>query len=161
MGYSEVPCRLCGVSFNIGRIRRPEDPPSEGWRSTGDGKDFVEGDLGEEEKGCQLVERKSDFHERQSREKKRTKSVTDFHSDDEEDSDYVDEEEVEDEGYEFESDDDLVEDSGEGSSDEEVEDDSQDRHIRYLRGELESENFQGKSGQVDEGGFFLRYLIYV
>ncbi|CAI6342242.1 unnamed protein product [Periconia digitata] len=31
MGYSEVLCQICGVSFNIGRIRRPDEPRSAAW----------------------------------------------------------------------------------------------------------------------------------
>jgi len=150
IGYEEILCRLCGVSFNIGRIRRPEDPPSEGWTSTGDGKGFVEGQLCEEEDGCQLVERRDDFANPQSRDPV-IKSVGNYSFDDEEDSDYVDEEEVEDEEYDFESDDDLVEDSGEASSDERMEGDSHDQHIRYLRGEVDSGDFQDILGNDDEG----------
>ncbi|KIN03069.1 hypothetical protein OIDMADRAFT_102868 [Oidiodendron maius Zn] len=36
MGYSEAKCRLCGISFNIGRIRKAGEPRSDGWQSTGD-----------------------------------------------------------------------------------------------------------------------------
>jgi len=35
MGYSEIKCHLCYVSFNIGRIRRINEPMSGGWDSTG------------------------------------------------------------------------------------------------------------------------------
>lgn len=44
MGYSEVVCRLCGVSFNIGRRRLRSEPAWTGWRCTGDAKQV----------GCQL-----------------------------------------------------------------------------------------------------------
>lgn len=31
MGYVEIDCQLCGVSFSIARIRRPEEEPSQAW----------------------------------------------------------------------------------------------------------------------------------
>ncbi|GKU20984.1 unnamed protein product [Fusarium langsethiae] len=31
MGYSEVLCRICGVSFNINRFRTDQEPPSAAW----------------------------------------------------------------------------------------------------------------------------------
>jgi hypothetical protein len=31
MGYTEGFCQLCGISFNIARIRRPEEPESDAW----------------------------------------------------------------------------------------------------------------------------------
>ncbi|KAF3005603.1 hypothetical protein E8E13_001920 [Curvularia kusanoi] len=37
MGYSEIACRLCGVSFNIGRRRLRSEPEWMGWENTGDG----------------------------------------------------------------------------------------------------------------------------
>lgn len=41
MGYSEVPCRLCGLSFNISRIRTASEPLLSGWSCTGDGRYIV------------------------------------------------------------------------------------------------------------------------
>ncbi|KAF2451018.1 hypothetical protein P171DRAFT_427261 [Karstenula rhodostoma CBS 690.94] len=35
MGYSEVLCNICGVSFNIGRIRTPNEPRSAAWSRFG------------------------------------------------------------------------------------------------------------------------------
>ncbi|KAF2641925.1 hypothetical protein P280DRAFT_468412 [Massarina eburnea CBS 473.64] len=35
MGYSEVPCHLCAVTFNIGRIRTPLEPRSAAWSRFG------------------------------------------------------------------------------------------------------------------------------
>ncbi|KAF3015009.1 hypothetical protein E8E14_008347 [Neopestalotiopsis sp. 37M] len=35
MGYSEIACQICGVSFNIGRIRTPTEPRSAGWNYNG------------------------------------------------------------------------------------------------------------------------------
>ncbi|KAK7184551.1 hypothetical protein DPSP01_012858 [Paraphaeosphaeria sporulosa] len=35
MGYSEVLCNICGVSFNIGRIRTPTEPRSAAWSRFG------------------------------------------------------------------------------------------------------------------------------
>lgn len=32
MGYSEVYCHICGVSFNMGRVRTKNEPRSHGWR---------------------------------------------------------------------------------------------------------------------------------
>lgn len=37
MGYSEILCHICGVSFNISRIRTEHEPPSAAWSNTGDG----------------------------------------------------------------------------------------------------------------------------
>ncbi|KAF7553515.1 hypothetical protein G7Z17_g3558 [Cylindrodendrum hubeiense] len=34
MGYSEVHCHICGVSFNIGRIRTPSEPRTAAWSSS-------------------------------------------------------------------------------------------------------------------------------
>lgn len=38
MNYLEIPCRLCGVSFNIARLRLPEEPIVEGWSKAPDSK---------------------------------------------------------------------------------------------------------------------------
>lgn len=35
MGYSEVLCQICGVSFNIGRIRTPQEPRKDAWGNWG------------------------------------------------------------------------------------------------------------------------------
>ncbi|KAK5126435.1 hypothetical protein LTR85_010671 [Meristemomyces frigidus] len=44
MGYSEVLCHICGVSFNIGRIRRSDEPRSAAWAGSGGRDDsFVDG----------------------------------------------------------------------------------------------------------------------
>ena len=43
MGYVEILCQLCGVSFAIGRLRRPDEPYEAAWDYTG--SDFV-GDEG-------------------------------------------------------------------------------------------------------------------
>lgn len=37
MGYYEVLCRICGVSFNISRFRTDGEPAEAAWRNTGDG----------------------------------------------------------------------------------------------------------------------------
>ena len=34
MGYVEVYCQLCTVSFNIARVRTPHEPPSSAWGSS-------------------------------------------------------------------------------------------------------------------------------
>lgn len=39
MGYSERVCQICAISFNIGRIRKADEPPAAGW--AGYGEDFV------------------------------------------------------------------------------------------------------------------------
>lgn len=36
MGYSEVLCRICGVSFNISRFRKEGEPREAAWQNTGD-----------------------------------------------------------------------------------------------------------------------------
>ena len=38
MNYLEIPCRLCGVSFNIAHLRLPEEPIAEGWSKAPDSK---------------------------------------------------------------------------------------------------------------------------
>ncbi|ETS74354.1 hypothetical protein PFICI_14220 [Pestalotiopsis fici W106-1] len=37
MGYSEIACQICGMSFNIGRLRTPTEPRSAAWNYTGYG----------------------------------------------------------------------------------------------------------------------------
>ena len=37
MGYSEIACQLCGVSFAIARLRRADEPPEAAWDYTGEG----------------------------------------------------------------------------------------------------------------------------
>ena len=43
MGYVEIVCQLCGVSFAIGRLRRPDEPQEAAWDYTGSG--FVVGNV--------------------------------------------------------------------------------------------------------------------
>ena len=42
MGYCEILCQLCGVSFAIARLRRADEPEEAGWDYTG--SDFVDAD---------------------------------------------------------------------------------------------------------------------
>jgi hypothetical protein len=121
MGYSEVHCRLCGVSFNISRIRKQGDPQSDAFKNTGDGlyPGFVDENQGSDcvaSDGCSLVRRlvvdtmgqfPSGGEEEQSEQ-----VADDIESrwrgeEDREDGDYI-EESSEDENHEYESDDDLV-----------------------------------------------------
>jgi hypothetical protein len=37
MGYSEIYCQLCGVSFAIARIRTPQEPIEAAWAYHGPG----------------------------------------------------------------------------------------------------------------------------
>ncbi|KAK5102511.1 hypothetical protein LTR70_000367 [Exophiala xenobiotica] len=62
MGYSEIYCHICGVSFNIGRVRAPHEPRSAAWDSSGyrDGDSFVDNrgtDECERNSGCMRVYR--------------------------------------------------------------------------------------------------------
>ncbi|PGH06212.1 hypothetical protein AJ79_06600 [Helicocarpus griseus UAMH5409] len=61
MGYSEVCCQLCGVTFAIARHRRADEPPEAAWDYTGTG--FISSDHEEElvdfcgeHSGCQLMQ---------------------------------------------------------------------------------------------------------
>ncbi|KAF2169609.1 hypothetical protein M409DRAFT_52136 [Zasmidium cellare ATCC 36951] len=62
MGYSEQLCQICGVSFNIARIRRPDEPRSAAWIYYG--SDFVdaEGTIQNcgRKSGCMIVDRDLD-----------------------------------------------------------------------------------------------------
>ncbi|KAF4971326.1 hypothetical protein FZEAL_9876 [Fusarium zealandicum] len=70
MGYSEVLCHICGVSFNISRFRTGTEPRAAAWTNTGDGKySFVQlpdiyyymNHAGcSRDSGCFCVERPSD-----------------------------------------------------------------------------------------------------
>ncbi|KAH6876571.1 hypothetical protein B0T10DRAFT_497762 [Thelonectria olida] len=61
MGYSEVECHICGVSFNISRFRTSTEPRSAAWKNTGDGvSDFVDantlnGSFCSKKSGCSFV----------------------------------------------------------------------------------------------------------
>lgn len=46
MGYSEVYCHICGISFNVGRVRRPDEPRTAAWsgQSSLPGVSFIEDD---------------------------------------------------------------------------------------------------------------------
>ncbi|RMZ44820.1 hypothetical protein CA14_011003 [Aspergillus flavus] len=50
MGYTEYVCVLCGVSFNIARIRTPDEPPNCAWAHIGGSQDWV--DAWCDGKGC-------------------------------------------------------------------------------------------------------------
>jgi len=56
MSYLEIPCRLCGVSFNIARLRLPEEPIAEGWYKAPDSKavDNIGFDPSCHRKDCEL-----------------------------------------------------------------------------------------------------------
>lgn len=44
MGYSEILCTICGVSFNIARIRRKDEPTTAAWNYVNEADSFVEAD---------------------------------------------------------------------------------------------------------------------
>ncbi|KAK7417483.1 hypothetical protein QQX98_004603 [Neonectria punicea] len=63
MGYSEIYCQICGVSFNIGRVRRAGEPRSHAWDDSGfaaggfvQSKHFTSRDCGP---GCMVTPRES------------------------------------------------------------------------------------------------------
>lgn len=58
MGYNETMCQLCGVSFAIARLRRPDEPESAGWDSSGTSFVDAENDdaMCEDGSGCTFVE---------------------------------------------------------------------------------------------------------
>src|SRR6187402_1668478 len=53
MGYSEVVCQLCGVSFAIARIRRIEEPIESTWNYFG--SEYVDSEVCADGSGCQMV----------------------------------------------------------------------------------------------------------
>ena len=58
MGYFEYLCQLCGVSFAIARLRRPDEPPEAAWDYAGFSyvheTEFLAGLCGESS-GCQIL----------------------------------------------------------------------------------------------------------
>jgi hypothetical protein len=67
MGYSEIVCQICSVSFNISRFRTEHEPASATWRNTGDGvepypatDDFVLEDFKCITDGCYFIRRTGD-----------------------------------------------------------------------------------------------------
>jgi hypothetical protein len=127
MGYSEVQCRLCGVVFNIGRLRRIDEPLESGWINTGDWTWFANASDGPanctDADGCRYFRRETE---------PTLGPYTEWRAianDDESDADYVYESSDGDEDYEFESDDDLVGD----------EKDTQDDDVGMTDAESESE----------------------
>ncbi|OCK80677.1 hypothetical protein K432DRAFT_38253 [Lepidopterella palustris CBS 459.81] len=140
MGYSEVLCKICGTSFNMGRIRRPSSPASHAWAYAEPGiaqnfvtKEYITQDRCKPDSGCRNVLRID-------------ASGTDLCAwgkngggkdewlvaeGDEEDGEYVYESDAsgEEEGFEWESDSDVVcgdgrdsEEEGDGSEGDEEED---------------------------------------
>lgn len=58
MGYTERVCQLCGISFNIGRIRKSGEPESDAWDCYAKRASFVTIDVDGNEcrdRGCQDV----------------------------------------------------------------------------------------------------------
>lgn len=111
MGYSEVYCHICGVSFNIGRIRKPDEPPSSAWDNTGYSTGlFVRSPTPEasrscpQEAGCLVVRR--DMDEIYARHTGRYENPVDpqeLSGDDPEDGDFVYESAEDDEPYEYDT----------------------------------------------------------
>ncbi|KAL1602680.1 hypothetical protein SLS60_006098 [Paraconiothyrium brasiliense] len=142
MGYSEVLCRLCGVTFNIGRRRLRSEPAWMGWQCTGDAK-LVGCQLGDgrkpeecvddvppgEEEEEQLIgEAPEDDNEREdvdTTERHALNADIEKMLDDEEDDDYH-YKEPDKEPLEFESDDEMAieEDDDHMDVDSSVEDDT-------------------------------------
>jgi hypothetical protein len=138
MGRSEILCRFCGVSFNIGRIRTANELRSAAW----DGRDGGKGCVGNWEtqqrrssstpsrewfkgwrrcqppsgaEGCQLVRREFNIRYEDLDSETAVLPVNGYTE--EEDTDYSDHESQEgderDLKYEFESDDDIIKNSNE------------------------------------------------
>ena len=66
MGYCEIKCQLCGVSFAIARLRRADEPPEAAWDYTGSGfvdhQDWWNPDgTCTESSGCKLLKREARF----------------------------------------------------------------------------------------------------
>ncbi|CAK1359021.1 hypothetical protein CB0940_05292 [Cercospora beticola] len=66
MGYSEVLCTICGVSFNIGRVRRKDEPKSAAWDCYNAPNSYQEADVPDgfsecgETSGCTYYSRNLD-----------------------------------------------------------------------------------------------------
>ena len=128
-GAVEVPCKLCGVTFNIGRVRRPSEPYRAGWsplcgepaalpKDWNEGrqwenfvsKDYVTWRRCDVSTGCQDVERKvapTDSN---------VKCSDGSDLDSEDDDDYIPETEGDDERLEYTSEVASVEDSSTGDA---------------------------------------------
>ncbi|KAF2433435.1 hypothetical protein EJ08DRAFT_676942 [Tothia fuscella] len=105
MGYSEIPCRICGVSFNISRIRQRGDPWKDAFLCDGLGWGFVESpddpDCANGD-GCYVVLREDEVISGTLKNVDTTEA-----SNDEDGSDYVLESSDDEEPLEFMSDEDI------------------------------------------------------
>lgn len=154
MGYSEIRCRICGVSFNFSRIRTRGEPQKDAIKSTGDGvyPGFIEEtgfssdcvDKAECSLIRRIVERRPAFDSEAAEEQSvaRTASTATLSKEDgsdDEDSDYVGEahDNVQDE-FEYESGDENSTDVGksDGSNTDSQEGDC-DSWRQFLVGEEE------------------------
>lgn len=103
MGYSEVYCHICGISFNVGRIRRPDEPRTAAWTGQGGlpGDTYIEDDDWRsrqcKDSGCMIANRRPEKPLEE-----RGDGISEL---DGEDSgfEYVDEEMDETEPYEFDT----------------------------------------------------------
>ncbi|KAM6506229.1 hypothetical protein FSOLCH5_014417 [Fusarium solani] len=63
MGYSEIHCHICGVSFNISRARTEKEPRSAAWGQECDYPDRFHPESCPDEPGCFWVDRYADGNE--------------------------------------------------------------------------------------------------
>ncbi|RSL98801.1 hypothetical protein CDV31_012432 [Fusarium ambrosium] len=63
MGYSEIHCHICGVSFNISRARTETEPRSAAWGQERDYPDRFHPECCPDEPGCFWVDRYADGNE--------------------------------------------------------------------------------------------------
>jgi hypothetical protein len=164
MAQPETPCRLCGVVFNVGRIRRKDERTLSGWTAPGRkwhadptrpfdpfGSEDEEDRICKPEDGCYWARRPLYWRDHYWYSMNSSDTLDDQGKlyVEEEDSDYVDNQSLEYEEYEYESDDELV---GQSNADEEEDDDtgeveSSDGWRRYLIDrETEPGNYKNDPG---------------
>jgi hypothetical protein len=151
MGYSEVPCRICGVSFNISRIRKRGEPQTDAIRNTGDGSypGFVDAEQSDcaASDGCLLQKRIMDMREwltpGPAAMAADTEALAKEDGDDEEDEEYILESSDDEEEYEYESDEDLVladQHDGDDDMDDDSPEEYQEDWREFLTGKTANDN---------------------
>ncbi|KAI9836032.1 MAG: hypothetical protein M1819_001643 [Sarea resinae] len=127
MGYSEVVCHLCGVSFDIARTRKADEPREFAWGCYGfPGLSWIEGDgrgCSTDTTGCCFVVRGDP---RRVFDKKKDDGVDAGDDDDDDDLDYVYQSDDGNEPCEYESGDDMELDQDMSTDHAEVDDDDDD-----------------------------------
>ncbi|KAI0167625.1 hypothetical protein BJ166DRAFT_520332 [Pestalotiopsis sp. NC0098] len=106
MGYSEIACQICGMSFNVGRLRKTTEPRSAGWDSSGYGSSWFNRRHSDssrfcpESAGCMVVRR---MRRGQNEEKPEDAIADEEGEDEDEDEDYMAQSFEETDPYEYNS----------------------------------------------------------